>query len=133
MPLQIDAVYENGVLRPLQPLDLKEHEHVLVSIVAAAGRSSLAVHFIENIQGELAHAEPTPGLKKSGGGLPKFPDRWPLKLSPIVGNVESRPVTFSIPARWSSYIIWRSAHRRSIRSSTLPVTSSEFSAWRPLN
>jgi hypothetical protein len=24
MPIQVDAVYENGVLRPLQPLDLKE-------------------------------------------------------------------------------------------------------------
>jgi len=30
-------VYDNGVLRPLQPLDLKAHEHVLVSIVAVAG------------------------------------------------------------------------------------------------
>lgn len=33
MPLQVDAVYENGVLRPLQPLDLREHERVLVSVV----------------------------------------------------------------------------------------------------
>jgi hypothetical protein len=30
-------------------------------------------------------------------------------LSPIAGNVESWPVTFSIPARWSSYTIWRPA------------------------
>ncbi len=36
MPLQVDAVYENGVLRPLQPLDLKEHEHVVVSVVKAS-------------------------------------------------------------------------------------------------
>ena len=35
MPLLVDAVYENGVLRPLQPLDLREHERVLVSVVKA--------------------------------------------------------------------------------------------------
>jgi predicted DNA-binding antitoxin AbrB/MazE fold protein len=34
--IQVDAVYENGVLRPLQPLDLKEHKHVVVSLVQAA-------------------------------------------------------------------------------------------------
>ena len=30
---QIDAVYENGVLRPAQPLRLSEHERVRVMIV----------------------------------------------------------------------------------------------------
>jgi predicted DNA-binding antitoxin AbrB/MazE fold protein len=56
MPLQVDAVYENGVLRPLQRLDLREHEHVLVSVVkfAAPGRSNLAVEYIENVKRELA-------------------------------------------------------------------------------
>ena len=29
MPLLVDAVYENGVLRPLQPLDLKEQERLI--------------------------------------------------------------------------------------------------------
>jgi hypothetical protein len=35
MALQVDAIYENGVLRPLQPLDLREHERVIVSVVKA--------------------------------------------------------------------------------------------------
>ncbi len=52
MPLQVDAVYENGVLRPLQPLDLQEHEHVVMSVVktTAPERSSLAVEYIEKIK-----------------------------------------------------------------------------------
>ena len=28
----IEAIYENGVLRPLEPLDLEEQEHVSVTI-----------------------------------------------------------------------------------------------------
>ena len=32
MPITVKAVYENGVLKPSQPLPLKEHEQVRVSI-----------------------------------------------------------------------------------------------------
>jgi predicted DNA-binding antitoxin AbrB/MazE fold protein len=61
MPLQVDAVYENGVLRPLQRLDLREHEHVLVSVVkrAAPGRSNLAVEYMDNGKRELARERTT--------------------------------------------------------------------------
>ena len=74
MPLQVDAVYENGVLRPLQPLDLKEHEHVLVSVVKTAprGRSSLAVEYIEKIKSELQDAAPAPGLEEVRRRLAKI-------------------------------------------------------------
>ena len=66
MPLQVDAVYENGVLRPLQPLDLREHEHVLVSVVKAAvqGSSNLSVEYIEGVKRELQEAEAAPGLEE---------------------------------------------------------------------
>ena len=75
MPQQVDAVYENGVLRPLQPLDLKEHEHVLVSVVkdAARDRSSLAVEYIETIKKKLQDAEPAPGLEEVRRRLAKIP------------------------------------------------------------
>ncbi len=75
MPLQVDAVYENGVLRPLQPLDLKEHEHVRVSVVqdAAPSRASLAVGYIEKIKRELQDAEPAPGLEEVRRRLAKIP------------------------------------------------------------
>ena len=36
MTLTVDAIYENGVLKPAQPLPLKEHERVRVSIHPAA-------------------------------------------------------------------------------------------------
>jgi predicted DNA-binding antitoxin AbrB/MazE fold protein len=32
MPRNIEAVYENGVLKPLSPLDLKEHERVRLTV-----------------------------------------------------------------------------------------------------
>ncbi len=32
MPLTVEAVYENGVLKPAQPLPLKEHETVRITI-----------------------------------------------------------------------------------------------------
>ena len=32
MPRNIEAVYENGVLKPLAPLDLKEHERVKLTV-----------------------------------------------------------------------------------------------------
>ena len=76
MPLQVDAVYENGVLRPLQPLDLKEHEHVVVSVVKTAstpGGSSLAVEYIEKIRSELQHAEAAPGLEEVRKRLARIP------------------------------------------------------------
>ena len=83
MPLQVDAVYENGVVRPLQRLDLTEHEHVLVSVVkrAASGRSNLAVEYIENVKRELESerqkerqdAEPAPGLEEVRRRLAKIP------------------------------------------------------------
>lgn len=32
MPFTIEAVYENGVLKPAQPLPLKEHEKVTITV-----------------------------------------------------------------------------------------------------
>ncbi len=37
MTLTVEAVYENGVLRPTQPLPLKEHERVQITIQSSAG------------------------------------------------------------------------------------------------
>lgn len=32
MPLTFEAIYENGILKPAQPLPLKEHEKVHVTV-----------------------------------------------------------------------------------------------------
>jgi uncharacterized protein (DUF1778 family) len=45
----MEAVYENGVFRPLQPVPLTEHERVTVTIEAAGTASPPAVdaaHFV---------------------------------------------------------------------------------------
>ena len=75
MPFQVAAVYENGVLRPLQPLDLKEHEHVLVSVVQdeARDRSGLATEYIEKIKRQLQDAPPAPGMAEVRRRLAKIP------------------------------------------------------------
>lgn len=76
MLLQVEAVYEDGVLRPLQPLDLREHEHVVVSIVKAApvpDRSRLDVQYIERVRKEVAGGEAAPGLEEVRRQLSKIP------------------------------------------------------------
>ena len=35
MGKQIDAIYENGVLRPLEPVDLEEHQQYSIDVVRA--------------------------------------------------------------------------------------------------
>lgn len=32
MTLSVEAIYENGVLRPVEPLPLKEHEQVRITV-----------------------------------------------------------------------------------------------------
>jgi predicted DNA-binding antitoxin AbrB/MazE fold protein len=88
MPLQVDAVYENGVLRPLQPLDLKEHERVRVSVVkdAARDRSSLAVEFIETIKRDLQDDQPAPGLEEVRRRLAKIPGSMAAEIIAERGN-----------------------------------------------
>jgi len=84
MPLQVEAVYKNDVLRPLQPLDLMEHERVVVSIVqtVASGRSGFAIEYIERIKREQQDTEPAPGIEEARRRLAKIPGPWPLRSSP---------------------------------------------------
>ena len=76
MGTQIDAVYENGVLRPLQPLELAENEHVLVTVVQAAsapGSPELDLAYLEDLRKELRNSEPAPGLLEVRRRLAKIP------------------------------------------------------------
>ena len=75
MPVKVDAVYENGVLRPLQPLDLKEHERVVLSVaksVPESAGSALDVEFVEKIKAEL-RGQVAPGLNEVRARLAKIP------------------------------------------------------------
>ena len=74
MVLQVQAVYQNGVLRPLQPLDLKEHERVSVEKGAPTPvRSGLDVDYVERLTRELEAGEPAPGLEEVRRRLSKIP------------------------------------------------------------
>jgi hypothetical protein len=103
-------------------LDLREHEHVLVSVVKLApGQSNLAVENIENVkrelqrkrqrkrQGKRQDAEPAAGLEKVRKRLAKIPGSMAL-------------------APWLSCTTPRTARRLSIGSSMLPAMWSEFPA-----
>jgi hypothetical protein len=51
MEMQVDAVYENGVLRPLQPLGLAEHVHVSLTVIKAAsalGSPPIDIAYLDN-------------------------------------------------------------------------------------
>jgi predicted DNA-binding antitoxin AbrB/MazE fold protein len=39
MSLTIEAVYENGVLKPVEPLPLREHEKVRVTVYTGTSRA----------------------------------------------------------------------------------------------
>ena len=74
--MQVDAVYENGILKPLQPLDLAENECVVVTITQAANTprsSQLDTECVEGLRRKLAGAEPAPGLQEVRRRLSKIP------------------------------------------------------------
>ena len=76
MPIEVDAVYENGILKPLQPLDLAENERVVVSITQKAngtGLGQLDVDFVEGLRRRLVDAAPAPGLEEVRRRLSKIP------------------------------------------------------------
>jgi len=73
--VRVDAVYENGVLRPLQPLNLREHERVVVSVVQEGAKLAdvaLDLEFIEKVKAELGD-QPAPGLDEVRTRLAKIP------------------------------------------------------------
>ena len=76
MPIEVDAVYENGILKPLQPLDLAENERVVVSITQranGAGLDQLDADYVQGLRRRLADAVPAPGLEEVRRRLSKIP------------------------------------------------------------
>jgi predicted DNA-binding antitoxin AbrB/MazE fold protein len=74
--MQVEAVYQHGMLKPLQPLDLAENEHVAL-LVTPATRASHAcqadVDFTESLSSTLQDAGPAPGLDDVRRRLSKIP------------------------------------------------------------
>lgn len=74
--MQVDAVYEKGILKPSQPLDLAENEHVVVTVTQAGNIhrfSRLDTECVEALRRKLAGAEPAPGLAEVRRRLSKIP------------------------------------------------------------
>src|ERR1039458_4060739 len=66
MNRQVEAVYENGVLRPLEPLPLKEHQKVSVTVSDTEDplASMIDYEFVESARREIQHADHIPNLEE---------------------------------------------------------------------
>ena len=69
MTMQVEAVYEQGVLRPLNPLPLKEHQRVTV-YSATDEDDWLDQEFMEKVASDLSD---TPTLREVRRRLSKIP------------------------------------------------------------
>ncbi len=79
MTRQIEAVYENGVLRPLEPLPLAEHDRVTLTVTTPSkepARSHLDVEFLEFTKRETAATENIPTLEEVQRMLSRDKGSW---------------------------------------------------------
>jgi predicted DNA-binding antitoxin AbrB/MazE fold protein len=74
MTKTLQAVYENGVLRPLEPLPLKEHQQVTVSVSDPAERW-LDQEYMEKVKKDVAASGPAPSLEEIRQVLSKIPGK----------------------------------------------------------
>jgi predicted DNA-binding antitoxin AbrB/MazE fold protein len=79
MPKEIEAVYENGVLRPLEALPLTEHQHVKVWVAEMPGdplASMVDQAFLERARTEVAAAGYIPTIEDVRRMTAKDPNSW---------------------------------------------------------
>ena len=75
----MDAVYENGVLRPLDPLPLEEHQRVKVTISSISNDSLASVvdqSFLEQARKEVAGADHIPTHEEVRRMMAKDASSW---------------------------------------------------------
>jgi len=72
MTKTLQAVYENGVLRPLEPLSLKEHQQVVVTVSDPA-EGWLDHEYMEKVRKDVAAMGPAPSLEAVREALSKIP------------------------------------------------------------
>ncbi|MBI3801841.1 MAG: antitoxin family protein [Deltaproteobacteria bacterium] len=76
MTRQVEAVYENGALRPMEPLSLTEHQRVTITISdtpVLTDRSRLDVEYIERARKEVVAMARIPSLEEVQQRLSKIP------------------------------------------------------------
>jgi predicted DNA-binding antitoxin AbrB/MazE fold protein len=70
----VDAVYEHGVLRPLEPLPLAESQHVKLAISdAATARSQRDLAIVESARLETAALGDIPSIEEVRAALASIP------------------------------------------------------------
>ncbi len=79
----VEAVYENGVFRPLNPVSLLEAERVTLTIMHAKPGDTLRdMDLLERVRAEVAAMENIPSLEEVRRALSKMPDSLSPKTSP---------------------------------------------------
>src|SRR5207253_592354 len=75
MTITVDAIYENGMLKPVKPLPLEEHEKVTLNIYPAISLADVA-HRVMTIEAMVRSSWPAAGLagrlKKHHAEIPKL-------------------------------------------------------------
>ena len=57
MTRQLEAIYEAGVLRPLEPLPFADHQHVIVTVTDEAPDSSVVNHRGQELEWVRTHRD----------------------------------------------------------------------------
>jgi predicted DNA-binding antitoxin AbrB/MazE fold protein len=70
MTRSLQAIYENGVLRPLEPLTLKEHQQVTVTVSDPADGEWLDVTFLRYLE---TQADESVTIEQVRAALAKIP------------------------------------------------------------
>lgn len=74
MQQKVEAVYENGVFRPLEPVSLREAERVTLTISGpTAGRSQRDLEIIERARKEVAAFGKVPSIEELRSALAVIP------------------------------------------------------------
>jgi predicted DNA-binding antitoxin AbrB/MazE fold protein len=73
MMRQINAVYEGGVLRPLEPLDLAENEQVVITVAHNGPDDSIDREYLDDLRKRLEGAPAAPGLEEVRRMMSKIP------------------------------------------------------------
>ena len=84
MTKQVEAVYENDMLRPLEPLSLEEHQHVTVVISEARAvpeRSHADADYLAAVSAEVARMGRIPTLDEIHKITAKDPSSWTVAIS----------------------------------------------------
>ena len=70
----VEAVYEHGVLRPLEPLSLTESQRVKLTISdSLGGRSQRDLKILERARAEAAALESIPSIEEVRAALASIP------------------------------------------------------------